>query len=125
MARKVGRLMKIDQIIGKRIKARRIFLGFSRQELAEKIGVTHQQVQKYENGSNRISAGRLYAIAEAINVAMSFFFDNVEEESAANQAELPNEGQRMCIEVARNFMKINNQEFQSMINSLVKTLASS
>lgn len=123
MARKINRLINIDRVIGRRIKARRVSLGMTMPDLAKKIEVTHQQVQKYENGTNRISAGRLYAIGQALNVQVSFFFDDVEGEGAQQEEALPNEGQRMCIEVAKNFMSIQNKDYQSMINSMIKTLS--
>ncbi|MBN9543226.1 MAG: helix-turn-helix transcriptional regulator [Alphaproteobacteria bacterium] len=120
MARKSDILQKIDRNIGKKIKSRRIFLGMSRQELAEKMAITQQQIQKYETGINRISASRLLGLAEALGVTITYFYDNLTSNVAEEMSE---EGQRMCIEVARNFMKIDNKGFKSAINNLVKTLS--
>jgi transcriptional regulator with XRE-family HTH domain len=66
----------IDVLVGKRIRARRLFLGMSEEALANRLGVTFQQVQKYELSANRVSASRLSVIADALRVPISFFFAN-------------------------------------------------
>jgi transcriptional regulator with XRE-family HTH domain len=65
----------IDRIVSERIYARRVELEMSQPELADRVGVTFQQVQKYENGKNRVSAGRLYEIARALGVTIQFFYE--------------------------------------------------
>ncbi len=119
MARKSEFTEKVDNAIGVKIRELRITSGLSRQQLAEKIGVTHQQLQKYEKGTNRISAGRLLAIAKAFGKHVTYFFDNAED----NYEALPSQHQRMCIEVSRNFMRIKSPMHQNAINLLVRTLA--
>jgi transcriptional regulator with XRE-family HTH domain len=119
MARKNKYTEQIDKMIGIKIHELRIALGLSRQQLALKIGVTHQQLQKYEKGTNRISAGRLSSIAKALSKTVSYFYDEIAEGVEA----LPNQHQRMCIEVSRNFMKIRNPQHQSAVNMLVRVLA--
>lgn len=118
MARKNEFTERIDKVIGERIHELRISMGFSRQQLAAKIGVTHQQLQKYEKGINRISAGRLLAIAIALKKTVDYFFENVD-----SAVPLPSQHQRMCIEVSRNFLRIKNPEHQSAVNLLIRTLA--
>jgi len=66
----------IDRIVSERIYARRNQLEMSQPELAERVGVTFQQVQKYENGKNRVSAGRLYEIAKALGVTIQYFYES-------------------------------------------------
>jgi len=73
----------VDQAIGARVKQRRNALGMRQTNLGEKIGVTFQQLQKYEQGANRIGAGRLAAIATALNVPITFFFDQAEAGSGS------------------------------------------
>ena len=119
MARKNNQIEQIDQIIGNRIYSLRIENGFARQQLAKAIDVTHQQLQKYEKGSNRISVGRLVLIAKALNKNVSYFYENLEQD---NKEELKTHHQRLCLEVARNFRKIVNSEHQNAINNLVKSL---
>jgi transcriptional regulator with XRE-family HTH domain len=65
---------KVDQDVARRIKLRRLELRKSQQSLAQALGVTFQQLQKYERGANRVSAGRLAKLAEALGVPVAFFF---------------------------------------------------
>lgn len=113
-------LKKIDAVIGMRIHELRLAMGMSRIQLAEQIGVTHQQLQKYEKGMNRISAGRLLAISKALRKNPSYFFRGIEEEE---ETALPSQHQRMCIEVSRNFLRISNPDHQNAVNMLVRSLA--
>ena len=69
----------IDVEVGQRIRIQRLAAGLSQSELAERIGVTFQQVQKYEKGMNRVGAGRLTKIARVLNVPVGSFFDGREE----------------------------------------------
>jgi transcriptional regulator with XRE-family HTH domain len=75
-----GRIDPMDKEIGQRIRARRLMLSMSQEQLGEKIGVTFQQVQKYEKGDNRVSGSRLRKVAEVLNVRPAFFLDDVETE---------------------------------------------
>lgn len=119
MARKNEYTEKIDTLAGMKVHELRISLGLSRQQLAAKIKVTHQQLQKYEKGTNRISVGRLAAIADALNKPVEFFFPGNDKADSP----LPNQHQRMCIEVSRNFLRIKNPMHQNAINMLVRTLS--
>ena len=74
-------LRAIDVHVGGRLRLRRALLGMSQEYLAEKLELSFQQVQKYERGINRISASRLFAIAEILDVPISFFFDDQKERS--------------------------------------------
>lgn len=67
----------IDTHIGARMRMRRLLLGMSQEELADELGVTCQQVQQYENGTDGIGAGRLYHIAHALQVPLIFFFEQL------------------------------------------------
>lgn len=118
MARKSEFTDKIDKIIGIKIHELRIAMGLSRQQLAIRIHVTHQQLQKYEKGTNRISAGRLAAVAKALRKPVSYFFEEIDHKQG-----LPSQHQRMCIEVSRNFMRIKSPLHQNAVNLLVRTLA--
>ncbi|MEQ9115441.1 MAG: helix-turn-helix transcriptional regulator [Rickettsiales bacterium] len=119
MGRKNQDIDHIDKHIGQKIYKLRLALGMSRQELGDAIGVTHQQCQKYEKGTNRVSAGRLALIAKVLSKDISYFYQDIEQDVT----EVNTHHQRMCIEVARNFMKINNSIYQDAVNTLVKTLA--
>src|SRR5580700_2726186 len=68
----------IDVCVGARVRLRRNMLGLSQEKLGEAIGLTFQQVQKYERGANRIGASRLYELSRVLDVPVSFFFDDVD-----------------------------------------------
>ncbi len=109
-----------DRHVGTRIRERRIMLGLSQQQLAVMIGVTYQQAHKYERGLNRISAGRLYDIAQVLNVPISWFFEGMEIEAATGEM---NPRQRMCLELARNFALIDNLKHQEALSMMARALA--
>lgn len=73
----------VDVHVGKRVRHRRWLIGMTQQQLAEKVGIKFQQIQKYETGANRISASRLWDIADALDVQVSFFFEGLEDETAS------------------------------------------
>jgi transcriptional regulator with XRE-family HTH domain len=75
-------LMKhpVDAHVGKRIRHRRWMVGMTQQQLADQVGIKFQQIQKYETGMNRVSASRLWDIADALGVAISFFFEGLDED---------------------------------------------
>src|SRR6201998_3236858 len=78
----------IDVHVGGRVRLRRTLLGMSQEKLGEAIGLTFQQVQKYERGANRIGASRLFDLSRVLDVPVSFFFDDIKAETVeAVQAE--------------------------------------
>ncbi|MGE0830194.1 MAG: helix-turn-helix domain-containing protein, partial [Hyphomonadaceae bacterium] len=80
----------LDHKIGLKVRSRRLEIGMSQERLAEKLGVTFQQIQKYEKGVNRIAASRLFGVAKALDVPVGFFFP-------ASEADLsPSEFDRMA-----------------------------
>jgi transcriptional regulator with XRE-family HTH domain len=82
----------IDKEIGRRVKSRRILLGHNQQYLAEMVGVSYQQIQKYENGTDRVGASRLFAISKALDVPVAFFFEqDFELPEASGEEELENQ----------------------------------
>ncbi len=96
MARQHSYIEQVDLHIGNQIYAARLAKGLSRQELSDQIGVTHQQLQKYEKGINRISVGRLVLIAKALDRNVESFYTGLE---AVDEERVPTQHQRMCIEV--------------------------
>jgi transcriptional regulator with XRE-family HTH domain len=118
--RSTGRTQDIDRHVGSRIRERRIMLGLTQQQLADLIGVTYQQAHKYERGINRVSAGRLFEVAQVLSVPVSHFFDGIEQESERGIS--PRE--RMCLELARNFAQIPNERHQEALSQLARALAS-
>ena len=69
----------VDLHVGKRIRYRRWIVGITQQQLAEKVGIKFQQIQKYESGANRVSASRLWDISETLAVSINFFFEGIEK----------------------------------------------
>ena len=69
----------VDVHVGKRIRHRRWMTGITQQQLADRVGIKFQQIQKYETGMNRVSASRLWDIADALGVAVAFFFEGFSE----------------------------------------------
>ncbi|UOA31188.1 hypothetical protein DSM110093_00951 [Sulfitobacter sp. DSM 110093] len=72
----------VDVHVGKRIRQRRWLTGMTQQRLAELVGIKFQQIQKYETGANRVSASRLWDIADALDVPVPFFFEGLKEDEA-------------------------------------------
>jgi transcriptional regulator with XRE-family HTH domain len=73
---------QVDFHVGKRIRQRRWLVGMTQQQLAEKVGIKFQQIQKYETGANRVSASRLWDIADALDVPVHFFFEGLDKVDA-------------------------------------------
>lgn len=76
----------VDRYVGQKVRMRRIELGLSQEKLGEQIGITFQQIQKYERGANRISASRLYEIAKALSVSIVYFYDGLDQSGLENPA---------------------------------------
>jgi transcriptional regulator with XRE-family HTH domain len=68
----------VDLFVGKRLRQRRRLLGLTQQRLADEVNIRFQQIQKYESGANRISASRLWSLAKALDVPVSYFFDGLD-----------------------------------------------
>jgi transcriptional regulator with XRE-family HTH domain len=109
----------IDVDVGKRIRARRLFLGMNQVDLAATLGLTFQQVQKYEHGANRVSASRLLAIANALGVPISFFFV---KRPAHDDARME---QPETIELVRSYHAISDARVRQQFLQMVKAVAAS
>ena len=100
----------VDVHVGKRVRHRRWLIGMTQQQLAEKVGIKFQQIQKYETGANRISASRLWDIADALDVQVSFFFEGLEDENAAtgDQGKMPADllGDKEALDLVRSYYAI-------------------
>ena len=110
----------MDRHVGLRVRECRIMAGLSQQKLAEMIGVTYQQAHKYERGLNRISAGRLFEIAQALAVEPSWFFEGFAEQGKPNEL-APR--QRLCLEFARSFSLIKDEKQQEVLGQMARSLA--
>ena len=121
----------IDIEIGSRVRMRRISVGMSQEKLGDMLGLTFQQVQKYENGTNRISVGRLVDIAKILGVDIHFFFDGVKSGKAdagfAEEESPPYISEMMStpegLQLIRTFTGIKNPKVRKSIVQLVASLA--
>lgn len=100
----------VDVHVGKRIRHRRWLVGMTQQQLAEKVGIKFQQIQKYETGMNRVSASRLWDIATALSISVSFFFEGLEETEAStgSETDVPNDilKDKEALELVRSYYAI-------------------
>lgn len=103
----------VDVHVGKRVRHRRWMVGMTQQQLGDIVGIKFQQIQKYETGMNRISASRLWDIAQALDVSISFFFEGLEDDATPNShsaADLPERGDLLAdkeaLELVRSYYAI-------------------
>ena len=100
----------VDAHVGKRVRHRRWMTGMTQQQLAEKVGIKFQQIQKYETGMNRISASRLWDIAHALEVPVAYFFEGLKDEAAPAEDEAGARGDlladREALELVRSYYAI-------------------
>jgi transcriptional regulator with XRE-family HTH domain len=121
----------IDVFVGSRVRMRRLMVGLSQEKLADGLGITFQQVQKYEKGTNRIGASRLQAIADILGVHPSFFFQEEDKTQSRDTAADINESHEISSFVAskegialnRAFLKIADPVLRKKIISLVAAMA--
>ena len=126
----------IDAHVGGRLRRQRLLAGMSQEELANRLGLTFQQIQKYEKGRNRMGAGRLYELAKIFNVKVQFFFEDiaVSEDADANvtagSAEPSSDyglvefiNSREAVELNRAFLRIENPESRRAVLKLMRSLA--
>lgn len=121
----------VDLHVGGRVRMRRKVLGVSQERLADALGLTFQQVQKYERGSNRVSASKLYEIARFLNAPVSYFFEGLADPTSdeANAADGPEQVMHDFLmtaeglELAAAFPKIPRGRVRRRILDLVRSLA--
>lgn len=121
----------VDLHVGARVRMRRKFLGVSQEKLADVLGLTFQQVQKYERGANRISASKLFEISRALQAPVAYFFEGLNEMPTAegfteSESEQYVHGFLMTtegIELAATFPRIKNPKFRRRVLELVRTLS--
>ncbi len=113
---------EIDVIVGQRLRERREALRISQGRLGRHLGLTFSQVQKYEKGSNRIGAGRLYQIAEFLGVTPAYFFDAVETEAAAKAGKVNGLVRDELGTLAEAFVAIEDPDTRKSVLALVRSL---
>ena len=120
----------IDAQVGNRVRLRRMLIGMSQERLGELLGLTFQQVQKYEKGVNRIGAGRLFEVSRILGVPIDYFYEGVNSQLAGgvaeNEASPPvmefvSSGEGLQLSLA--FMKIKDPKLRKRVLDLVKQMA--
>ena len=136
-----GRASPIDQHVGTRIRLRRTLLGMSQERLGEALGLTFQQVQKYERGVNRVGASRLFDLSRVLDVPIGFFFDDMPEQLATmhghHQSTLAAGGfaerqsgfggdealnRRETLELVRAYYRITDPAVRKRVFDLIKSM---
>jgi len=126
-----AQLQTIDRAVGRQVRFRRISLGLSQQAVSGIMGLTFQQLQKYEHGTNRISGSRLYQLGQILHVPVSFFFENVEADLGITEKvpgspdqELPPSvmNKKKTIDLVKAFYSIKNTSEREAAFKLIATL---
>ncbi|MGP1253907.1 MAG: helix-turn-helix domain-containing protein [Kiloniellales bacterium] len=128
----------VDVHVGQRVRQRRTLLGMSQEKLGEAIGLTFQQVQKYERGANRVSASRLYDLARVLDTDINFFFEEMHDEVAQRspgqlrglaeqpepyEAEPDPMAKRETLELVRAYYRIHDPQVRKRLFEMTKALA--
>ena len=135
VTKKKGRANSVDENVGMQLRQRRSLLGLSQEKLAEQVGITFQQIQKYENGANRISASRLYEFSRVLDIPVTFFFENsndsntrsaigfAENDQAAFEGPEDVMKRKETLELIRVYYSIENPKLRKDLFKLVKSMA--
>ena len=128
----------VDVHVGKRVRLRRTLLGMSQEQLSASLNITFQQVQKYERGANRISASRLWDISQILDVEISYFFDDMTDDTMRSSPRRVSRGEsidfndynvgdpmarRETLELVRTYYSIERPKVRKRIAEMVKSLA--
>ena len=123
----------VDKYVGSRVRMRRIMLGMSQEKLGEALGLTFQQIQKYEKGTNRIGASRLQQIAQILQVPVAFFFEGAPHApggAPTGMSEAPSPAYVSDflatsdgLSLTKSFMRIKNSKLRRRIVDLVEQIA--
>ncbi|NQY13187.1 MAG: helix-turn-helix transcriptional regulator [Henriciella sp.] len=112
---------EVDRLVGDRIRRRRILMGLTQDQLGDSLGISYQQIQKYETGANRVSAGRLYLIATRLDVSPGWFFDPVKSDASSDDFDELGSS-RLLMEFVRSFARIKDERLKSVLVSLVRAM---
>ena len=127
------RATAVDAHVGGRVRTRRTLLGLSQERLGEALGLTFQQVQKYEKGSNRIGASRLYHISKILDVPVSYFYEDMPDElgrqtlpvgqPTREESEPDTMHKRETLELVRAYYRIENAAVRQVLRDTVRAIA--
>lgn len=131
----LGTPRPVDVHVGQRLRQRRTLLGMSQDKLGEAVGLTFQQIQKYERGANRIGASRLYQLSQVLDVAVSYFFEEMPGEVQKTRGDYASQdtdidiagdpmARRETLELVRAYYKIEDPKVRKRVFELTKSIAS-
>jgi transcriptional regulator with XRE-family HTH domain len=108
----------IDHHVGKRLRRRRRLLGLTQQQLADRVGVRFQQIQKYECGANRVSAARLFQLSESLNVPVGYFYEGLNEDGSSDANSPPSDmlSRRETLELVRVYYQLDEQPRRRLLD---------
>ncbi len=118
----------VDTHVGRQLRARRELRGLPQKELARQLGISFQQVQKYESGANRISASKMWQLCEVLDITPGYFFEGLEgkrrSKSANGSQETPQDGRsaRQVLDLNQAFKQIEDTRVRRQVVQLVKSL---
>jgi transcriptional regulator with XRE-family HTH domain len=118
----------IDRHVGSRVRMRRMLIGMSQEKLGQMLGVTFQQVQKYEKGTNRVAAGRLQRVAEVLEVPITFFYEGSETRSSHSGEDTVDAGLEYlqtggAVRLVRAYARIADPGVRRSLVKLAETMA--
>jgi len=124
----------IDQLVGGRVRQQRMFVGMSQEQLGEKLGLTFQQIQKYEKGANRVSASRLWEMSKIFDVPICYFFEGTETGhdehvnddvgfAETEQSRLTGGSDSERLRLNRYFVQITDPSLRRAVIDLAKSIA--
>ena len=135
MRKPKGGANSIDGHVGSRVRTRRTLLGLNQSQLGDALGLTFQQVQKYERGSNRISASRLFHLSKILDVPVSYFYEDMPKELGRktlptkpmpqDESEPDTTHKRETLELVRAYYRIENTNVRDRFRETVRTIAGS
>jgi transcriptional regulator with XRE-family HTH domain len=127
------RATNVDAQVGARMRERRTLMGVSQEQLADALGLTFQQIQKYERGTNRLSASRLFQLARLLDVPVAWFFENVDASSPmgrprkdADGVDMPDTrtlSRRETLDLVRAYSRISDRKLRRKVFAMARALA--
>ena len=125
--------VEIDKHVGSRVRTRRTLLGLNQTQLGDACGITFQQLQKYESGTNRIGASRLYQLSQILDVSVSYFYEDLPGElglstqrktrRASDDADIDMMRKRETLQLVRAYYRIDNAQVRHRLRDLVRAVA--
>ena len=119
--------IRVDTHVGAKLRQARVLKEFTQTKLGDVVGLTFQQIQKYEKGSNRIGASRLWKLSQILELPASYFFEGLESGTGltADDTEVAETNRRKSMKLVRNFHSIKNERSREAAYQLIKEMAKS